>query len=172
MAAECDFDQGARTFPFGTHVAVVEVDTETGGVRQLRHLCVDDCGNVINPLLAEGQQHGGVAQGIAQALWEEMVFDAGAGPRTTNFGDYLIPSAAEFCDFETHRNTTPTPLNPLGAKGIGEAGTVGATPAVQSAVIDALAPYGVRHLDMPLTPERVWRALAGDGDGAQRGTAP
>ncbi|MCY3560343.1 MAG: xanthine dehydrogenase family protein molybdopterin-binding subunit [bacterium] len=172
LAAECDFDQGARTFPFGTHVAVVEVDTETGGVRQLRHLCVDDCGNVINPLLAEGQQHGGVAQGIAQALWEEMVFDAGAGPRTTNFGDYLIPSAAEFCDFETHRNTTPTPLNPLGAKGIGEAGTVGATPAVQSAVIDALAPYGVRHLDMPLTPERVWRALAGDGDGAQRGTAP
>ena len=171
LAAECDFDQGARSFPFGTHVAVVEVDTETGGVHQLRHLCVDDCGNVINPLLAEGQQHGGIAQGIAQALWEEMVFDAGAGPRTTNFGDYLIPSAAEFCDFETHRNTTPTPLNPLGAKGIGEAGTVGATPAVQSAVIDALAPYGVRHLDMPLTPEKVWRALCGDGDGNQRSTS-
>ena len=165
LAAECDFDQGARTFPFGTHVAVVEVDTETGGVRQLRHLCVDDCGNVINPLLAEGQQHGGIAQGIAQALWEEMVYDAGAGPRTTNFGDYLIPSAAEFCNFETHRNNTPTPLNPLGAKGIGEAGTVGATPAVQSAVIDALAPYGVRHLDMPLTPERVWRAMTTDGNG-------
>ena len=166
LAAECDFDQGARTFPFGTHVAVVEVDTETGAVRQLRHLCVDDCGNVINPLLAEGQQHGGIAQGIAQALWEEMVYDEGAGPRTTNFGDYLIPSAAEFCNFETHRNTTPTPLNPLGAKGIGEAGTVGATPAVQSAVIDALAPYGVRHLDMPLTPEKVWRALSGSGSGA------
>ena len=165
LAAECDFDQGSRTFPFGTHVAVVEVDTETGGVRQLRHLCVDDCGNVINPLLAEGQQHGGIAQGVAQALWEEMVYDAGAGPRTTNFGDYLIPSAAEFCDFETHRNNTPTPLNPLGAKGIGEAGTVGATPAVQSAVIDALAPYGVRHLDMPLTPERVWRAMTTDGNG-------
>ena len=165
LAAECDFDQGARTFPFGTHVAVVEVDTETGGVRQLRHLCVDDCGNVINPLLAEGQQHGGIAQGVAQALWEEMVYDAGAGPRTTNFGDYLIPSAAEFCDFETHRNNTPTPLNPLGAKGIGEAGTVGATPAVQSAVLDALAPFGVRHLDMPLTPEKVWRAVAGAGNG-------
>ncbi len=165
LAAEVDFDQGARTFPFGTHVAVVEVDTETGGVQQLRHLCVDDCGNVINPLLAEGQQHGGIAQGIAQALWEEMVYDAAAGPRTTNFGDYLIPSAAEFCDFETHRNNTPTPLNPLGAKGIGEAGTVGATPAVQSAVIDALAPYGVRHLDMPLTPERVWRAMTTGGNG-------
>ncbi len=163
LAAECDFDQGARTFPFGTHVAVVELDTETGGVRQLRHLCVDDCGNVINPLLAEGQQHGGIAQGIAQALWEEMVYDADAGPRTTNFGDYLIPSAAEFCSFETYRNTTPTPLNPLGAKGIGEAGTVGATPAVQSAVVDALAPYGVRHLDMPLTPEKVWRAMSGVG---------
>ena len=165
LAAECDFDQGARTFPFGTHVAVIEVDTETGGVRQLRHLCVDDCGNVINPLLAEGQQHGGIAQGIAQALWEEMVYDAGGGPRTTNFGDYLIPSAAEFCDFETYRNTTPTPLNPLGAKGIGEAGTVGATPAVQSAVLDALAPFGVRHLDMPFTPEKVWRAASGDGNG-------
>ena len=165
LAAECDFDQGARTYPFGTHVAVVEVDTETGGVRQLRHLCVDDCGNVINPLLAEGQQHGGIAQGIGQALWEEMVYDADAGPRTTNFGDYLIPSAAEFCDFETHRNTTPTPLNPLGAKGIGEAGTVGATPAVQSAVVDALAPFGVRHLDMPLTPEKVWRAISGNGNG-------
>ena len=165
LAAECDFDQGARTFPFGTHVAVVEVDTETGGVRMLRHLCVDDCGNVINPLLAEGQQHGGIAQGVAQALWEEMVYDAGAGPRTTNFGDYLIPSAAEFCDFETHRNTTPTPLNPLGAKGIGEAGTVGATPATQSAVLDALAPFGVRHLDMPLTPEKIWRALSGAGNG-------
>ena len=165
LAAECDFDQGARTFPFGTHVAVVEVDSETGGVRMLRHLCVDDCGNVINPLLAEGQQHGGIAQGVAQALWEEMVYDAGAGPRTTNFGDYLIPSAAEFCDFETHRNTTPTPLNPLGAKGIGEAGTVGATPAVQSAVIDALTPFGVRHLDMPLTPEKVWRAMSTGGNG-------
>ena len=165
LAAECDFDQGARTFPFGTHVAVVEVDTETGDVRQLRHLCVDDCGNVINPLLAEGQQHGGIAQGIAQALWEEMVYDTGGGPRTTNFGDYLIPSAAEFCDFETHRNTTPTPLNPLGAKGIGEAGTVGATPAVQSAVLDALTPFGVRHLDMPFTPEKVWRAAAGAGNG-------
>ncbi len=167
LAAECDFDQGARTFPFGTHVAVVEVDTETGGVQQLRHLCVDDCGNVINPLLAEGQQHGGIAQGIAQALWEEMVYDAGAGPRTTNFGDYLIPSAAEFCEFETHRNTTPTPLNPLGAKGIGEAGTVGATPAVQSAVLDALAPFGVRHLDMPLTPGKVWQAMATSGNGRQ-----
>ena len=165
LAAECDFDQGARTFPFGTHVAVVEVDSEIGGVRMLRHLCVDDCGNVINPLLAEGQQHGGIAQGVAQALWEEMAYDANAGPRTTNFGDYLIPSAAEFCDFETHRTTTPTPLNPLGAKGIGEAGTVGATPAVQSAVIDALAPFGIRHLDMPLAPEKIWRAVANSGDG-------
>ena len=165
LTAECDFDQGARTFPFGTHVAVVEVDTETGGVRLLRHLCVDDCGNVVNPLLAEGQQHGGIAQGVAQALWEEMVYDDHAGPRTTNFGDYLIPSAAEFCDFETHRTTTPTPLNPLGAKGIGEAGTVGATPAVQSAVIDALAPFGVRHLDMPLTPEKVWRAMSDSSNG-------
>ncbi len=161
LAAEYDFDQGARSFPFGTHVAVVEVDSETGEVRLVRHLCVDDCGNVINPLLAEGQQHGGIAQGVAQALWEEVAFDADAVPRTTNFGDYLIPSAAEFPNFETHRTTTPTPLNPLGAKGIGEAGTIGSTPAVQSAVIDALSHLGVRHIDMPLAPEKLWRAISG-----------
>lgn len=160
LTAEVDFDQGARSFPFGTHAAVAEVDSETGEVQLIRHLCVDDCGNVINPLLAEGQQHGGVAQGAAQALWEEVAFDADAVPRTTNFGDYLIPSAAEFPSFEAHRTTTPTPLNPLGAKGIGEAGTIGSTPAVQSAVIDALAHLGVRHIDMPLSPEKLWRAIS------------
>lgn len=160
LAAEYDFDQGARSFPFGTHIAVVEVDSETGGVTLVRHLCVDDCGNVINPLLAEGQQHGGIAQGVAQALWEEVAYDDEAVPRTTNFGDYLIPTAAEFPSFETHRTVTPTPLNPLGAKGIGEAGTIGSTPAVQNAAIDALAHLGVRHIDMPLSPEKLWRAIS------------
>ena len=159
LAVALDFDQGDATFPFGAHVAVVEVDVETGRVEQLRHIAVDDCGRIINPLLVTGQQHGGIAQGIAQALFEEVVYDVDGNPLTTTLLDYAIPSAAEFPSFEASNTVTPTPLNPLGAKGIGESGTVGSTPAVHNAVVDAVSHLGIRHIDMPLTPERVWRAI-------------
>jgi carbon-monoxide dehydrogenase large subunit len=160
LVAETDFDtEGNSTFPFGCHVAVVEVDMETGRVRLIRHVAVDDCGRMLNPLLVEGQVHGGVAQGAAQALYEEVLFDEDANPLTANLAAYEMPSAADLPDLESHHTETPTPLNPLGAKGIGEAGTIGSTPAVQNAVIDAVSHLGVRHIDMPLTPERVWRAI-------------
>ncbi len=159
LAAEIDFAQPGATFPFGAHIAVVEVDTETGRVVPVRHIAVDDAGTVINPLLLAGQQHGGVASGIGQALYEQFHYDADGNPLTTTLADYLLPSAAEFSSFEVSSTETPTPLNPLGAKGIGEAGTIGATPSVQNAVIDALAHLGVRHLDMPATPQRVWQAI-------------
>jgi carbon-monoxide dehydrogenase large subunit len=146
-------------------VAVVEVDSETGLVRPVRHVAVDDCGRVLNPLLVEGQQHGGIAQGIGQALWEAIAYDADGNPLTATLADYGLPSAAEFPSFETAGTETPTPHNPLGAKGIGESGTVGSMPAVQNAVIDALSHLGVRHVDPPLTPERVWRAIRAAADG-------
>lgn len=148
------------TFPFGAHVAVVEVDTETGKVQLTRLIAVDDAGTVINPLLAEGQRHGGLAQGAAQALMEEVRYDADGNPVTSNLADYAMISAAELPSFELVAMATPTPINPLGAKGIGESGTIGSTPAVQSAVVDALSHLGVRHVDMPTTPERVWRAIS------------
>ena len=147
------------TFPFGAHLAVCEVDTETGLVRLLRHLAVDDSGRILNPMLAEGQVHGGIAQGVAQALFEEVRYDEDGNCLNGNLASYAMPSAADLPAFETQRTQTPTPLNPLGAKGIGESGTIGATPAVQNAVVDALAHLGVTHIDMPLTPERVWRAI-------------
>ncbi|MFL5839560.1 MAG: xanthine dehydrogenase family protein molybdopterin-binding subunit [Thermoleophilaceae bacterium] len=159
LSVEHDFDAGASSYPFGAHVAVVEVDTETGCIELLRLIAVDDAGTIINPVVAAGQVHGGVATGIAQALFEEVLYDEDGNPLTANFVGYAFPSAADLPPFEVHIMETPTPLNPLGAKGIGESGTVGTTPAVQSAVLDALAPYGVRHLDMPITGERVWRAL-------------
>ena len=160
LAAETDFDQGEATYPFGAHVSVVEIDADTGDTRLLRHIAVDDCGRILNPLLVQGQVHGGVATGVSQALYEQAVYDADGNPRNTNFADYAIPAASELPRFETAHTQTPTPLNPLGAKGIGESGTIGSTPAVQSAVLDALAPLGVSHLDMPYTPERVWRAIS------------
>jgi len=150
--------QGA-TFPFGAHVAVVEVDTETGKVVLRRVVTIDDAGTVVNPLLAEGQRHGGIAQGAAQAFLEEVVYDADGNPLTATFADYPFLSAAEVPSFELADSQTPTSYNPLGAKGIGEAGTIGSTPAVQNAIIDALAPFGVRHIDMPASPQRVWQAL-------------
>ena len=159
LAAQLDFDQGEATFPFGAHIAVVEVDQDTGKVTLLRHIAVDDCGTVLNPLLVEGQQHGGVAAGISQTLYEQVVYDDDGNPLTGNFMDYGIPSAAEFPNFEVHSTETPTPLNPLGAKGIGEASTIGSTPAVQNAVIDALAHLGVRHIDLPCTSQTVWRTI-------------
>ncbi len=170
LASALDFNQGEATYPFGAHVAVVEVDTETGRVELVRHVAVDDCGRILNPLLVNGQQHGGIAQGVAQALFEAVVYDDDGNPLTTNLMDYAMPSAAELPSFEASNTETPTPLNPLGAKGIGESGTIGSTPAVQNAVIDALSYLGVRHLDMPLTAERVWSAIeharAGTGAGA------
>lgn len=159
LAADFVFDQGGATFPFGAHIAVVEVDADTGEVRLLRHVAVDDCGTVLNPLLVEGQQHGGIAAGVGQALYEEVRYDDEGNLLTSNFADYGIASAAEFPSFDTHSTETPSPLNPLGAKGIGEAATIGATPAVQNAVIDALSHLGIRHLDLPCTPERVWSAI-------------
>jgi aerobic carbon-monoxide dehydrogenase large subunit len=159
LAADLDIDQGGPTFPFGSHVAVVEVDTETGMVTPVRHFAVDDCGRVLNPLIVRGQQHGGIAQGIAQALWEHVRFDADGNPTTGTLADYTVPTAADLPPYEVASTETPTPLNQLGAKGIGEAATIGATPAVQNAVVDALSHLGVRHVDMPCTPERVWRAI-------------
>lgn len=167
LAAEVDWTRPATTFPFGAHVAVVEVDRDTGKVTLVRHVAVDDCGTVINPLLATGQVHGGIAQGASQALFEEVRYDEDGNLLTGTLLDYAAPSAAELPFFETDRTVTPTPHNPLGAKGIGESGTTGATPAVQNAVVDALAHLGVRHLEMPCTPERVWHALrtgASEGD--------
>jgi carbon-monoxide dehydrogenase large subunit len=159
LVAEFDFEQDDQTFPFGCHVAVVEVDVETGEARLVRHIAVDDCGTVLNRMLVEGQIHGGVAQGVAQALYEEFVYDAEGNPLTTSLIDYAIPTIGEIPAIETVHMETPTPLNPLGAKGIGESGTIGATPAVQNAVIDAVAHLGVRHIDMPLHPMRVWEAI-------------
>ena len=153
------FQSVGATFPSGAHLAVVEVDLETGKVDVIRFVAADDAGRILNPLLAEGQVHGGVAQGVAQALLEVMAYDEDGNPITANLADYGFISACELPAFERIPVETPTPLNELGAKGIGESGTVGATPAVQNAVIDALAHLGGRHVDLPCTPERVWRAI-------------
>jgi carbon-monoxide dehydrogenase large subunit len=163
LAEEQLFESELNTYPFGAHVAVVEVDMETGWARLVRHVAVDDCGTVINPMLALGQQHGGVSQGVGQALLETIRYDGEGNPLTTNLTSYLIPTAVDLPSIEASRTTTPTPVNPLGAKGIGEAGTLGSTPAVHSAVLDALAPLGIRHIDMPLTPARIWDAISAAG---------
>ena len=159
LSVEHVFEQAGATSPFGAHISIGEVDVETGRARVVRHVAVDDCGTVIAPMLVEGQQHGGIASGIGQALYEEIRYDDNGNLLTSTFADYALPSAVETAGFVTVSTQTPTPLNPLGAKGIGEAATIGATPAVQNAVIDAVAHLGVRHIDMPCTPERVWRAL-------------
>ena len=159
LAASVHYD-ATPTFPFGSHVAVAEVDTETGKATLVRHVTVDDAGTVLNPALAEGQRHGGIAQGAGQALLEEFVYDADANPLTGSLADYAAITATELPSFELLASETPATTNPLGFKGIGEAGTIGATPAVQSAVIDALSHLGVRHIDMPMTPMRVWAAIS------------
>ena len=159
LAADFTFAPPMPTYPFGTHVSVVEVDTETGRVWLRRHVAVDDAGTLINPLLAEGQIHGGIAQGAAQALLEEVHYDDDGQPKTTNFADYPVISAAELPSFELAPMQTPTFANELGAKGVGESGTIGSIPSVYNAVIDAIAHLGVRHLETPLTPERIWRAI-------------
>ncbi|GLZ51426.1 carbon-monoxide dehydrogenase large subunit [Actinomycetospora sp. NBRC 106378] len=159
LAEARDESQPGATYPFGAHVSVVEVDLDTGRVTPVRHIAVDDCGRVLNPTLVAGQQHGGLVQGISQALWEGFSYDADGNPVTGSFAAYLLPTAAELPTFEAASTETPTPYNPLGAKGIGEAATIGSTPAVQNAVVDALAHLGVRHVDMPLTPDRVWHTV-------------
>jgi aerobic carbon-monoxide dehydrogenase large subunit len=167
LAVEVDFTPAGPTFPFGAHVAVVEADVETGKVVLSRMVAVDDAGRILNPLLAEGQVHGGLAQGVAQALLEEVRYDRDGNPVTSNLADYAFVSAAELPSFETVQMETPTPLNELGAKGIGESGTIGSTPAVHNAAVDAVSHLGIRHVDMPVTPERVWRALSdATGQGA------
>jgi aerobic carbon-monoxide dehydrogenase large subunit len=169
LASSGTFRELESTFPFGAHVAVVEVDTETGDARLVRHVAVDDCGRILNPLLVDGQVHGGLGQGIAQALYEEAVYDDLGNPLTGTLTTYLMPSAAELPRFELAHTETPTPLNPLGAKGIGESATIGSTPAVQNAAVDALSHLGVRHLDLPLSPERIRSALRGHAYAATGG---
>jgi carbon-monoxide dehydrogenase large subunit len=159
LRAETDFQAAGPSFPFGAHLAVVEVDTETGAVGLERIVAVDDAGTIINPLVVDGQVHGGVAAGVAQALYEEIAYDEDGNPLSANLVSYCMPAAPELPMVDRVEMVTPTPLNPLGAKGIGESGTIGSTPAVHNAVIDALAPLGVRHVEMPLHGERVWRAI-------------
>ena len=159
LAMEEDFKPPSPTWPFGVHVAVVEVDTETGKVKLVRMVCVDDCGVILNPLLVDGQRHGGIAQGVAQALMEEFAYDDLGNPVTDNFVTYSPISAAELPTFELVSMETPTPVNPLGAKGIGESTTIGSTSAAHNAVIDALTPLGVREVEMPTTSQRVWLAI-------------
>jgi carbon-monoxide dehydrogenase large subunit len=159
LQAAAFFEPSNTTFPFGAHLCEVTVDPETGEIRIERYVAVDDVGNVMNPLLADGQRIGGIVQGLGQALCEGVLYDDSGQLLTATLMDYALPKARMFPRFELHRTCTPTPLNPLGAKGLGELGTIGSTPCLVSAVLDALAPLGVRHLDMPLRPERVWRAI-------------
>jgi carbon-monoxide dehydrogenase large subunit len=153
------YDPPSCTFPFGTHIAIVEVDAETGEVKLDRYVAVDDVGRVINPMIVDGQVHGGIAQGVAQALWEGAVYDEDGQLLTSSMMDYAVPKAHFFPSIEVERTVTPTDVNPLGVKGAGETGTIASTPAVVNAVVDALAPLGITHIDMPLTPERVWRTI-------------
>jgi aerobic carbon-monoxide dehydrogenase large subunit len=159
LEATSFYDPSNFTWPFGTHVAVVEVDPETGVVKLRRYVAVDDCGRVINPLLVDGQIHGGLAQGIAQALYEEAIYDDNGQLVSGSMMDYAVPKADDLVNFELDRTETPSPVNALGVKGIGEAGTIASSAAIVNAVVDALAPLGVKHLDMPLKPERVWQAI-------------
>jgi CO/xanthine dehydrogenase Mo-binding subunit len=159
LEATSRFKSEGTTFPFGSHLCVVEIDPETGGMRIVRYVAVDDCGRVINPLLVDGQIHGGIAQGVSQALLEAVVYDEQGQLLTRTLSEYGIPKADLLPRIERGISVTPTPLNPLGAKGIGEAATIGSTPAVVNAVVDALGHIGIRHLDMPLTPERIVAAF-------------
>src|SRR5688572_26858629 len=159
LSATYFFEPKNFTFPFGTHIAVVEVDRDTGDIKFLRYVAVDDCGKVINPMLVDGQLHGGIVQSIGQAMYEEVVYDDQGQLLTGTLMDYAVPRAKHAPNFELDRTETPSPVNPLGVKGVGEAGTIGATPAIVNAIVDALAPFGVRHLDMPVKPENVWRVI-------------
>jgi len=159
LEATVFYDPENFTFPYGTHVCVVEIDRETGGVKILRYVAVDDAGIIVNPMLAEGQVIGGALQGIAQALYEEAIYDSSGNLLTAGFNDYMIPTAREAPKIESYFYETPSPHNPLGAKGIGETSTIASTPAVVNAVLDALAHLGVRHIDMPLLPSKIYKVL-------------
>jgi carbon-monoxide dehydrogenase large subunit len=159
LDSDATFDPENFSFPHGTHLCAVEVDTETGAVKIRSYVCVDDIGKVVNPLIVEGQVHGGLAQGIAQALYEEAVFDDSGTLSTGTFADYLLPSAVDLPSFTTDRTETPSTTNPLGVKGVGEAGTIASTPAVVNAVVDAVRHLGVTDIEMPCSPQRVWRAI-------------
>ena len=159
MEATSFFDPKNFTWPFGTHIAVVQVDAETGEVELQKYVCVDDVGNVINPMIVDGMVHGGIAQGVGQALQEEAVYDESGQLLTGSMMDYAVPTAEDFPSFELDRTVTPSPVNPMGVKGAGETATIAASPAVINAVVDALSPFGVRHIDMPAKPEKVWRLI-------------
>ena len=161
LSATYFFEPKNFTFPFGTHIAVVEIDRETGDIKFLNYIAVDDCGKVINPLLVEGQIQGGIVQSIGQAMYEEVVYDEQGQLITGTLMDYAVPRASHIPPFKLDRTETPSPVNPLGVKGVGEAGTIGATPAIVGAIVDALAPFGVKHLDMPIKPEAVWKIING-----------
>ncbi len=160
LSATYFFEPKNFTFPFGTHICVVEIDKETGETKFLKYVAVDDCGKVINPMLVDGQVHGGIVQSIGQALYEEVVYDEQGQLVTGELMDYALPKASQLPWFETDRTETPSPVNPLGVKGVGEAGTIGATPAIVNAIVDALSPYGVKHVDMPVRPEAVWKLIS------------
>jgi aerobic carbon-monoxide dehydrogenase large subunit len=159
LSADYVFDPPNFTWPYGTHVCAVEVDTETGNVEISKYVAVDDCGPVVNPAIVDGQLHGGIAQGIAQALYEEALYDEEGNPLTTTMVDYMIPGAPEIPNFILDRTEVPSPTNPMGVKGIGESGAIASQPAVINAVIDALSGEGVTHIDMPASPDRVWQTL-------------
>jgi len=167
LEATTFFEPSNFTYPFGTHICVVEIDAETGDVKLVRYVAVDDCGNVINPLLVEGQVQGGIVQSVGQALLEEAVYDEQGQLITGELMDYALPRASDMCWIETERTVTPTPVNPMGVKGVGEAGTIGATPALAGAVADALAPFGIHHVDMPFKREKIWRLMHKDNRRAQ-----
>jgi len=153
------YDPPNMTFPFGSYICVVDIDSGTGEVKIRRFMAVDDCGNIINPMIVEGQIHGGLTMGIAPALLEEISYDEEGNMTGGSFMEYLVPTAVETPHWETDKTCTPSPHHPLGAKGVGESATVGAPPAVANAVVDALSHLGVKHLDIPITPEKVWRAI-------------
>ncbi len=149
------------TFPFGAHIVVTDIDRDTGAISIRRYVAIDDCGNLLNPLIVDGQVHGGIAQGLGQALWEQAIYDDNGQLITGELMDYAVPKAHMMPWIESGHTITPTPVNPLGVKGVGEAGTIGCSPAVVNSVVDALAPLGVKHIDMPMTPEKIWKILAG-----------
>ncbi len=171
LDSDATYDPVNFNYPHGTHLCAVEIDTETGQVKMRKYTCVDDIGNVINPLIVSGQVHGGLVQGIAQALWEEAVYDDAGTLVSASFVDYLMPTAADTISFDVGHTTTPALTNSLGAKGVGEAGTIASTPAVMNAVVDALRPFGVHDVQMPCTPERVWKAIHGNGSEPTEGAA-
>jgi carbon-monoxide dehydrogenase large subunit len=159
LEASSFFEPPNCTYPFGTHIVAVEIDRDTGVVKIIKYVAVDDCGPQINPLLVEGQVQGGIAHSLGQVLFERCVYDENGQLLTGEFMDYAMPRARDIPDYLMDRTVTPSPSTPMGIKGVGEAGTIGATPAIANAVMDALAPMGVRHLDLPLTPEKIWRSI-------------